>query len=77
MKLNETIENINSSDYKNIDKIKVTSVEIIVNENNNKPYYSIKYYKIGDKECYEGFSSYDLNNVLNWVKEYFEIEIID
>ena len=58
-------------------KIKVTSAEIIVLNNENtrqgKPYYSIKYKELGKEEYTIGFSSYKLQYVLEWLDTCFEI----
>lgn len=56
-----------------IEKIKVTSAEIVVHGNVNKPYYEIKYYPIDDGECHIGYSSYDLKMVFNWLEECFDV----
>lgn len=58
-------------------KIKVTSAEIIVSNNEDtrqgKPYYSIKYKELGKEEYTIGFSSYKLQYVLEWLDTCFEI----
>lgn len=58
-------------------KIKVTSAEIIVENNTGlrqeKPYYSIKYKELGQEEYTIGYSSYKLQYVLEWLDTYFEI----
>ena len=56
-----------------IEKIKVTSLEIIVTGTKEKPYFEIKYKEVGKEDYNIGYSSYDLNNVLNWKEECFEI----
>lgn len=56
-----------------IEKIKVTSLEIIVTGTKDKPYFEIKYKVVGKEDYNIGYSSYDLNNVLNWKEECFEI----
>lgn len=58
---------------KPIEKIKVTSLEIIVTGTKDKPYFEIKYKVVGKEDYNIGYSSYDLNNVLNWKEECFEI----
>ena len=63
---------VNDSNSKDI-KIKVTSAEIVVHGSVDKPYYEIKYREIGSSEYHVGYSSYDLNNVFEWLKECFEI----
>lgn len=56
----------------NIEKNKVTSLEIIVRMIGNKPYYEIKYKKLGENFYNVGYSSYSLKNVLLWKDECFE-----
>lgn len=56
-----------------IEKIKVTSLEIIVTGTKDKPYFEIKYKEVGKEDYNIGYSSYDLNTVFNWKDEYFEI----
>lgn len=55
------------------EKIKVTSLEIIVTMIKNEPYYEIMYMELGDSHYQTGYSSYNLNNVLSWKKDCFEI----
>ena len=55
------------------DKIKVTSLEVIVTGKREKPYYEIKYKEVGEIDYKIGYSSYDLNNVFAWRDEFFEI----
>lgn len=62
----------NGSNCKDI-KVKVTSAEIIVHGTVDRPYYEIKYREVGDSEYHIGYSSYKLDNVLEWLKECFEI----
>lgn len=52
---------------------KVTSLEIIVRIVDGKPYYEIKYKKVGEDYYHVGYSSYYLNNVLKWYCECFEL----
>lgn len=54
-------------------KNKVTSLEIIVRMIDHKPYYEIKYKKVGEDYYHVGYSSYNLNNVLEWYSECFEL----
>lgn len=53
-------------------KNKVTSLEIIVRMIENKPYYEIKYKKVGEYYYHVGYSSFDIDNVLKWRDECFE-----
>ena len=54
-------------------KNKVTSLEIIVRMIDNKPYYEIKYKKVGEDYCHVGYSSFNIDNVLKWRDECFEL----
>ena len=54
------------------EKIKAINPEIIVSGCAEKPYYQIKYYDTADKRYHIGFGSYYYENVLRWLKEYFE-----
>lgn len=54
-------------------KNKVTSLEIIVRMIDNKPYYGIKYKKVGEDYCHVGYSSFNIDNVLKWRDECFEL----
>lgn len=70
----EIFDNIADSNCNGRDiKVKVTSAEIVVHGTIDKPYYEIKYREIGSSEYHVGYSSYDLNNVFEWLKECFEI----
>lgn len=52
---------------------KVTSLEIIVRMIDSKPYYEIKYKKVDEDYYHIGYSSYNIDNVLEWYREYFEL----
>lgn len=52
---------------------KVTSLEIIVRMIDSKPYYEIKYKKVDEDYYHVGYSSYNLDNVLKWRDECFEL----
>lgn len=54
-------------------KNKVTSLGIIVRMIDHKPYYEIKCKKVGEDYYHVGYSSYNLNNVLEWYSECFEL----
>lgn len=56
-----------------IDKIKVSSAEIVVHGTKEKPYYEIKYFDLSDNEMHIGFSSYKLDIVFEYLEKYFEI----
>ena len=66
MKKFKTTENLE-------EKIKVTSLEIIVTGSKEKPYFEIKYKELGKEDYDIGYSSYDLNNVFTWKDECFDI----
>ena len=57
----------------NAEIVKVDSLEIIVRMIGNKPYYEVKYREVGKEDYSVGYSSYDLNIVLGFIAEYFEI----
>lgn len=54
-------------------KNKVTSLEIIVRMIDNEPYYEIKYKKVGENYYQVGYSSFNIDNVLKWYSECFEL----
>lgn len=54
-------------------KLVVDDIEVIVRGIENKPYYEIKYREVGNDDYNIGFGSYDLNNVLKWKEEEFEV----
>lgn len=54
-------------------KNKVTSLEIIVRMIGNKPYYEIKCKKVGEDYYHVGYSSFNIDNVLKWRDECFEL----
>lgn len=54
-------------------KLVVDNIEVIVRGIANKPYYEIKYREVGNDDYNIGFGSYDLNNVLKWKEEEFEV----
>ena len=60
-----------------IEKIKVTSLDIVVSVFGEKPYYEIKYKKVGENFYHIGYSSYDLNIVLDYKEKYFELVICE
>lgn len=53
--------------------VKVNSLEIIVRMIGNKPYYEIKYKKVGEDYYHVGYSSFNIDNVLKWRDECFEL----
>lgn len=54
-------------------KLVVDDIEVIVRGIANKPCYEIKYREVGNDDYNIGFGSYDLNNVLKWKEEEFEV----
>lgn len=54
-------------------KNKVTSLEIIVRVIDNNPYHEIKYKKVGEDYYHVGYSSFNIDNVLKWRDECFEL----
>ena len=56
-----------------VKKTKVESLDIIVTMMEDKPYYRIKYKEIGSDHFCIGYSSYRLDYVLEWKKQYFEL----
>ena len=55
-----------------VEKEKVSSAEIISRNIDGKPYYEIKYKKVGEDYYTVGYSSYTLDYVVNWLNECFE-----
>lgn len=49
-----------------MEKVKVTSAEIIVTGKKEKPYFEIKYKEVGSNHYNIGYSSYDLNTVFDY-----------
>ena len=56
-----------------VEKTKVESLDIIVTMMEDKPYYRIKYKEVGSDHFCLGYSSYRLDYVLEWKKQYFEL----
>ena len=63
-------EKVNKNEVK---KIRVTKAFIKVTGTKEKPYFVIIYHEIGKDYDNEGFGSYELNNVFDWLEECFEI----
>ena len=57
-----------------VKKTKVESLDIIVTMMEDKPYYEIKYKEVGSDHFCIGYSSYRLDYVLEWKKQYFELD---
>ena len=62
-----------STNIKHNPKTKVTDIEQIFEVVDDKPYYSLKYKKVGENYYHIGYSSYDFHNVIQWELEYFEL----
>ena len=56
-----------------VKKTKVESLDIIATMMEDKPYYEIKYKEVGSDHFCIGYSSYRLDYVLEWKKQYFEL----
>lgn len=70
----EAISNMRKtiSEMGTVEKEKVTSAEIISREIDGKPYYEIKFKKVGEDEYTIGYSSFKLDYVVKWLNDYFE-----
>lgn len=55
------------------EKIRTHHAKIVIECTTGHPYYSIEWYDPLKKEYYLGYSSYNIDNVLGWLREYFEI----
>ena len=66
-------EAIMANDSQKAKKIKTPFAKMIVEGNQEKPYFSILYFDPIDKDFYVGYSSYCLDYVFNWLNEEFEI----
>jgi len=60
------------SEMEKVEKEKVTSAEIITRQIDGKPYYHIKFKKVGEDEYTIGYSSFKLDYVVKWLNECFE-----
>lgn len=60
------------SEMEKVEKEKVTSAEIITRQIDGKPYYHIKFKKVGEDEYTIGYSSFKLDYVVKWLNDYFE-----
>jgi hypothetical protein len=72
-KMAESAKEAVNSDSCETAKIKTHFAKIIVEGTAEKPYYSILYYDPTAKEYYNGYGSYFIGNVFNWLSECFEI----
>lgn len=67
------LEDMEESVLENHEKNKVTDMDIIVRIIGDKPYYELKYKLLGENHYSIGYSSYFLNNVVEWKGKYFEL----
>lgn len=67
----EEADYIQNTNNKQTERIKVSKIDIIVNMINGKPYYEIKYKKVGEDYYHIEYSSYNLDFVLEWKCKYF------
>lgn len=56
-----------------VEKEIVTELDQIFEIVDDKPYYSLKYKKVGEDYYHIGYSSYDFHNVIQWEQECFEL----
>lgn len=64
-----TASGIENNNEKNI----VNHLEIITRSIKGNPYYELRYKLKGDSEYYIGYSSYDLDIVLRYIRDYFTV----
>lgn len=57
----------------NVDKVRVSSAEIVVHGTKENPYYEIEYFDLSDNEIHIGFGSYKLDIVFEYLEKYFDI----
>lgn len=69
---NNEISSLQSEADLMIEKIKVVNAEIVVHGTEEEPYYEIMYCT-PDGESHIGYSSYDLNIVFGYRRDYFDI----
>lgn len=55
------------------EKIRTHHAKIVVECTTGRPYYSIEWFDPTKDAYYLGYSSYNIENVLGWLKECFEI----
>lgn len=56
-----------------VEKEIVTELEQIFRIVDDKPYFELKYKKVGENYYQVGYSSFNFHNVLKWKEEYFEL----
>lgn len=57
----------------NTEKIEVVSAEIIARRIDGRPYFEIKYQKMGSSDYNIGYGSYNMYNVFHWLDTHFTI----
>ena len=68
-----TDNEIKKTEDTKVNKIKAIYPHIVVGGTVNKPCYSIDWYDIEAQTMHTGYSSYNLKNVQEWLKEHFEV----
>lgn len=66
-------ENLCCDNTQDINTEKVTELELVFRMIGERPYYEIKYKKVGENFYNVGYSSYDVKTVLKYKEKYFEI----
>ncbi len=66
-------ENLCCDNTQDINVEKVTELELVFRMIGERPYYEIKYKKVGENFYHIGYSSYDAETVLMYKEKYFEI----
>lgn len=69
----EEADYMQDTSNKQTERIKVSELDIIVNMISEKPYYGIKYKEVGEGYYHIGYSSYNLDFVLEWKDKCFEV----
>ena len=66
-------ENLCCDNTQDINVEKVTELEFVFRMIGERPYYEIKYKKVGENFYHIGYSSFDLKTVLMFKEKYFEM----
>lgn len=69
----EEADYMQDTSNKQTERIKVSELDIIANMISEKPYYEIKYKEVGEDYYHIGYSSYNLDFVLEWKDKCFEV----
>lgn len=68
------VSEVQTMDNANGNKIEVIEEpEIVVHGEVARPYFEIKYHKVGEEHCNVGYGSYNLKNCLQWLESEFVI----